>query len=94
MCQIFKIRIKIKINKVINLVIQTTQEVILEKIFNNFQVGKEIARMFVTYKISIQMKRHLVDCFKFNLIMNLKLDFKKYILLTAYLTLIRCSMII
>jgi hypothetical protein len=70
------------------------RELILVKITKSFQAGKEIALIYVTYKINIQMKHLQVDCFKFSLIMNLKLDFKKYILPTAFLTLIQCLMII
>lgn len=69
-------------------------ELILEKIIKNFRAGKEIALMYVTYKINIQMKHLQVDCFKFSLIMNSKLDFKKYILPIAFHTLIQCLMTI
>lgn len=70
------------------------RELIHEKTVNSIQVGKEIALMFVTYKINTQMKHLQVDYFKFNLTMNLKLDFKRYILLIVFHTLIQCLMII
>ena len=87
MSQTNKTRIKIKS---ISLVIKRLRELIPQKMDNNCQAGKETAQMFAIFKINTQMKRLLVDYSKFSSIMISRLGFKKFILLTAFLTPIQC----
>lgn len=87
MSQTNKTRIKIKS---ISLVIKRLRELIPQKMVNNCQAGRETAQMFAIFKINTQMKRLLVDYSKFSSIMISRLGFKKFILLTAFLTPIQC----
>lgn len=61
---------------------------------NNFQVGKDHAHPFAIFKINIQTKHLPMDYFKSNLNTSLKKEFKKFILLTVFHSLILCLMII
>jgi hypothetical protein len=87
MFQINKTKIKIKAT---SLVIKRLRELIPQKMVNNCQAGRETAQMFAIFKINTQMKRLPVDYSKFSSIMISRLGFKKFILLTAFLTLIQC----
>ena len=57
-----------------------------------YLIGKDLALKFVTFKISIRMKRLQTDYFQYNLNMNLKKVFKKYIFLIIYRIHIQCLM--
>jgi hypothetical protein len=82
------------INKSLSQVAKQLQELLPQKTVNSYLAGRETAQMFAIFKINTPMKPLLVGYFKFSSIMNSKLAFKKYILLTASHTLTRCSMII